>query len=293
MRNLTSIGGLAALGALLASGCASAPKYNPWAQVSTPAQASPDLVQSIGGYSAGCIRGAASPPPDGLGFAMMRPRRGRFYGHPDLVRFIQDLGARVAKAGLGSLLIGDMGQPRGGPAPTGHRSHQTGLDVDIWYWQPVLNAKQVLTLDERETLGAPSMVAADQSSLAPQWSEKNVKILKMAAESPEVERIFVNAAIKRSLCKSQPQAPARRAWLAKLRPWWGHDDHFHVRLKCREKDFNSGACKAQEKVPAGDGCDATLDWWFTEEARKKSETEAGAQSKLPVLPKACDEVLKL
>ena len=54
-------------------------------------------------------------------------------------------------------------------------------------------------------------------------------MLEVAASDPVVDRIFVNPVIKRELCTHEPPGSL---WLRKLRPWWGHHDHFHVRLRC-------------------------------------------------------------
>ena len=102
-----------------------------WSKVSLPTYSV--SAQSIGAYNAGCISGAVSVPINGTGYQVMRLSRNRVYGHPDLKHFIESLGQTATKQQLGSLLIGDLGQPRGGPTLSGHRSHQTGLDVDIWF----------------------------------------------------------------------------------------------------------------------------------------------------------------
>ena len=102
-----------------------------WSKISLPTYSV--SAQSIGTYNAGCISGAVSVPINGTGYQVMRLSRNRAYGHPDLKHFIESLGQTAAKQQLGSLLIGDLGQPRGGPTLSGHRSHQTGLDVDIWF----------------------------------------------------------------------------------------------------------------------------------------------------------------
>src|SRR5262249_51802528 len=75
------------------------------------------------------------------------------------------------------------------------------------------------------------------------------------------------------------------SWLRKLRPWWGHDDHFHVRLRCPTGDAE---CQVQEPIPPGDGCGADLAWWFTEEARKP-QPRTSVKTPLPV---ACDAILR-
>ncbi|MGJ0484610.1 MAG: penicillin-insensitive murein endopeptidase [Methylomicrobium sp.] len=255
---------------------------NRWAKVTTSAEISP-LAESIGSYTAGCLSGAVELPPNGIGYQVMRLSRHRYYGHPDLKNFIETLGRSVASQHLGVLLIGDMGQPRGGPTLTGHRSHQNGLDVDIWFLLSRQAETRTLAYTERENWSAPS-VLRDHSDLidSRQWTEANERILQLTAEMPEVDRLFVNASIKRELCRTH----AGQKWLRKIRPWWKHDDHFHIRLKC---PMNSRFCEPQETLPVGDGCDASLAWWFTAEA--KSPVNKLPPPKAPVLPARCDQVL--
>jgi penicillin-insensitive murein DD-endopeptidase len=91
------------------------------------------------------------------------------------------------------------------------------------------------------------------------WTSRQAGIIKAAAEEPEVERIFVNAAIKKALCETARGA----VWMTKVRPYWGHNYHFHIRIACPAGDTS---CQAQDPVPPGDGCDKSLAWWFTDEA---------------------------
>jgi len=255
---------------------------HPWAGVKTPAALGPG-AESIGSYTAGCLSGAVELPPNGAGYQVMRLSRHRDYGHPNLKNFIQALGQSAAAEHLGVLLIGDMGQPRGGPTLTGHRSHQTGLDVDIWFLLSKQAESRTLAYNERESWNAPS-VLRDHSDLidSRQWSKANERILQITAEMPEVDRLFVNASVKRELCRTH----AGQNWLRKIRPWWKHDDHFHVRLKCPQ---DSRYCEGQEALPAGDGCDASLAWWFSAEA--KAPAKKLPPPKAPVLPARCDQVL--
>ena len=249
-----------------------------WNDVVDPAPGPP---HSVGAYTAGCVQGAVALPPEGPGFQTMRRYRRRFFGHPTLIRYLQELADTAARQRLGLLSIGDLGQARGGPSPSGHASHQTGLDVDIWFW--LSPNGHPLPAAERETVGAPSMVLPNGRTLdASQWSPQHVQLLQLAAGFEAVERLFVNPVIKQTLCQQSPGAP----WLRKLRPWWGHDDHFHVRLHCPTGD---ATCQVQEPTPPGDGCGADLAWWFTAEARKPPPRVGTA--KVP-LPAACDEILK-
>ncbi|WAK00485.1 penicillin-insensitive murein endopeptidase [Methylobacter sp. YRD-M1] len=269
------------------SGCAIArPVAHAWARAATPALTD-GAAQSIGAYTAGCLRGAVALPQDGAGYQTMRLSRKRVYGHPDLIHFIEKLGQTTAAEGWGVLLIGDLGQPRGGPTLTGHRSHQTGLDVDIWYLLSQQAAARSLSFDERETWGAPSVLAVRSDAVdASRWSLANEKILEAAARMPEVERIFVNPGVKRQLCASRTP----HDWLRKIRPWWGHDDHFHVRLKC---PAGNSQCQGQESIPEGDGCDASLSWWFSAEALEQlASGKARKPAAEPALPEQCQAVLK-
>jgi penicillin-insensitive murein DD-endopeptidase len=249
-----------------------------WGEVLEPAPGAPYV---IGSYTAGCVQGAIPLPAAGRGYQVMRPQRRRFFGHPVLVHYLQVLGAATNQQGLGTLLIGDLGQPRGGPMPFGHRSHQIGLDADIWFWLP--GDGMVLSVADRETLGAPSMLSAGGRALdAQQWSQRQVGVLRLAVGFDVVARIFVNPVIKKALCEQFPEA----SWLQKLRPWWGHDDHFHVRLRC---PAGQTTCQDQDPLPAGDGCGAELAWWFSEEARQPPPPLDSA--KIP-MPAACGAILR-
>lgn len=243
---------------------------------------------AFGEYAAGCLSGAVRLPDTGPGWQAMRLSRNRSWGHPDLIAFVRRLSAAAMAQGWAGLLIGDIGQPRGGPMSSGHRSHQLGLDVDVW----MRPAERVdYSPEERETLSSTSVVAADRRSVNGGWTQGHVRVLRAAAEDPAVERIFVNAAIKRRLCDSAD--PQDRAWLRKLRPWWGHDSHFHVRLAC---PADSAGCVDQAPPPAGDGCDETLDWWFTDEALNPPPPDPAAPPRpeltLADLPAACSAVLE-
>ncbi len=251
-----------------------------WSKVDKPTASR--TAQSIGKYTSGCLRGGETLPINGPGYQVMRLSRKRNFGHPDLVRFVEALGKSAQAEKLGTLLIGDLGQPRGGPTVSGHKSHQTGLDVDIWYLLSGEADKRVLSLNERESWGAPSVVNTLTDSVKPaEWTFTHEKILENAARMPEVDRIFVNAAIKKELCRRK----SSHDWLQKIRPWFKHDDHFHVRLKCPSGDKY---CEKQEPIPSGDGCGADLAWWFSYEA--KHPTPKPPAPKIP-LPKECSSVL--
>jgi penicillin-insensitive murein endopeptidase len=222
---------------------------NAWSQVAGPAAGSPTV---IGFYSAGCIRGAKQLASEGPGYQSMRLSRNRQYGHPTLIDFITGLAQRTESLGS-ALLISDLGQARGGPMPYGHNSHQVGLDVDVWFWTHPEQRMRSLSLEERDNLPMVSMLNANGIVDPKRFGAEQILKLKLASLSPEVERIFVNPAIKTYLCSVLEESEL--SWLDKLRPWPGHHEHFHVRIRCPE---GSAECIPQEAPPPGDGCHELL-----------------------------------
>lgn len=260
-----------------AQGAVSEP-FQVWDRIRQPLEGE---AAAIGTPSAGCLAGAERLPLDGPGFSVMRPSRERYYGHPSLVGFLRNLG-QAAQKKRERILVGDLGRARGGPMISGHASHQSGLDVDVWFYLP----KRRPSAKERETWGAPSHVTK-RGGIKPSWNDRLRWLVREAALAPEVDRIFVHAAIKRDFCKLSPEAP----WLAKLRPWWGHDDHLHARLRCPAGD---SACSPQEPLPPGNGCGADLEWWFSAEAKAELEKRKAAVAGgrvFPELPEACQKMV--
>lgn len=251
---------------------------------STPSELAPD---SYGSYAKGCLAGAVQLPETTSGWQAMRLSRNRNWGHPSVIRFIERLSTRVQDIGWPGLYVGDISQPRGGPMRSGHRSHQIGLDADIWLKRPL---GRTLSRAEREKISSDVVVSG--TAVNGKWTREHHQVLKAAASDPAVARIFVNSAIKQELCWSEPK-DADRTWLRKIRPWFGHDSHFHVRLAC---PAGALGCENQAPIPAGDGCDATLAWWFSEEARnpkpKPGPKKKRRAIRLADLPQACEAVLR-
>ena len=236
--------------------------------VSLPA---PLASRSIGSYTNGCLAGGVELPMTGEAWQVMRPSRNRNWGNPRLIDYIERF-ARDAHAldHWPGLLIGDLSQPRGGPMLTGHSSHQIGLDVDIWL-TPMPD--HTLTLEERETMTAQSMLKDPFTVDPDKWTPLHTQLIKRAASDPEVARIFVHPAIKKELCE---EAGDDRAWLAKVRPWWNHYYHFHVRLTCPP---GAEDCQGQRPVGNDDGCDQEVASWYA-----KLKRAAIAAANLPPSP---------
>lgn len=240
---------------------------------------------AIGYYPKGCLSGGIKLPVDGPNWQVMRLSRNRNWGHPDLIDFVETFAGRAAKAtGWKGILVGDLAQPRGGPTPFGHRSHQTGLDVDIWF-MPMPDRR--LTRVEREEISASNLVAGDWKRLDPKtWTPRHVDFIRTAAIMPNVERVLVNAAIKKELCRV---AGKSADWLKKVRPWYGHHDHIHVRIKC---PADSPGCQGQPPIAGDEGCGKELDSWFSDKVLKPvTKFKPVKPLTLADLPAACKTVL--
>jgi penicillin-insensitive murein DD-endopeptidase len=245
--------------------------------------------RAIGQYDRGCVAGAAKLPMNGPGWQVMRLSRNRFWGHPVLLGYIRQLAADAQRLdGSPGILVGDMAQPIGGPLLGGHASHQIGLDADLWY-MPM--PSHVLSADEREQTAASNMVNPEALTVDKAvWTGAQIKLLRRAASYPEVARIFVHPAVKKALCEVAGQD---RAWLQKIRPWYKHDDHFHIRLNC---PAGSPSCVAQPPIPAGDdGCGKELDDWFKRLRAKPEKPAKPVPPPKPVLvsdmPAECQVLL--
>jgi penicillin-insensitive murein endopeptidase len=235
----------------------------------------PLAARAIGSYARGCIAGAKPLPINGPAWQAMRLSRNRNWGHPALIRYLERLALQAQQNdGWHGLLVGDLAQPMGGPMLTGHASHQIGLDADIWL-TPM--PRRMMDRNERETRSAVSMLAADGVSTDPSlWTSEHARLIRRAASYPEVARIFVHPAIKQTLCKWAGQD---RGWLSKVRPWWGHHYHFHVRLACPP---GSPGCVDQAAVGPEDGCGREVESWLS---RMRKPAVEPPQPKKPAKPR--------
>ncbi len=207
---------------------------------------------SFGSYAKGCLAGAEQLAESGPTWQAMRLSRNRNWGHPELIDFVKDLSRKAAQQrGWKGLYVGDLSQPRGGPMLTGHRSHQIGLDADIWMLPP---NRLNLSATEREALSSISTRRAKGAYVNKNWTRAHHEIIKAAAKDKRVARIFVFPGAKVQMCKD---AKGDRSWLRKIRPWWGHHYHFHVRLSCPK---GVKGCVDQAPPPAGDGCKDAEQW---------------------------------
>lgn len=290
LRHLGSVALAGLIGLSLAAGGAAAADDTPAKQIFGKVQLPSNSAPSpIGFYAKGCMAGAVAIPTDGPTWQAMRLSRNRRWGNPAMVQLLEKFSQDAAQLGWGSgILIGDISQPRGGPMLTGHASHQIGLDADIWFTP---KPAQPLSAAEREDMPFTSML--DKSKFltvnAARWTPTHAKLVMQAASYPQVERVFVNPAIKKKLCDTWT---GDRSLLGKVRPVYGHDEHFHIRMHCPP---GASGCKAQAPVAGGDGCDKSLAWWFTKEPWAKPKPgDKPVKPRfvtLADLPKSCAAVL--
>ena len=223
----------------------------------TPA---PGPARPIGEYTKGCLEGGVALPADGPNWQVMRPSRNRAWGHPALIALSRALAQK---------LPAQAGWP--GSSRRRHRPAARRADADrAWLAPDRARRRHLADADARPAARAgPSARRCRRAMSSPPigkdvdpavWTPQHRASAEAVAREPGVARIFVNPAIKRALCR---EAGPDRAWLAKIRPWWGHNYHFHIRLSC---PGGEPECHDQAPPPPGDGCGKELAWWFTAEA---------------------------
>ncbi|MBK8202731.1 MAG: penicillin-insensitive murein endopeptidase [Bdellovibrionales bacterium] len=154
-------------------------------------------------------------------FEVIDLKREQHYGSGLLVATIKKASLRFQeKYGNKDLIRVNALSKKGGGALGGHSSHQNGLDADIVYMG---ESKWGTVLDKMGEVKKDFDI------------EKNYQFFKMLVATGYVNRIFVDQKIKKSMCgwvKSQGLMDEAKDVLTALRAYSGHDDHFHLRLKC-------------------------------------------------------------
>ena len=246
-------------------------------------------AMAIGYYPRGCLQGGVELPVDGPNWEVMRLSRNRNWGHPELIHFLKKFAPPPPRPPAGTASWSATWRSRAAArCRSATLSHQIGLDVDIWFMP---KPDRVLTQGRaREDLGHQSGRRRRKHINPKMWTPAHAAFIRTAAEQPDVERVLVNAAIKKELCDMQGEK--HPSWMDKVRPWYGHHDHIHVRLKCPADLPN---CRAQPPVPGDAGCaDKDLAFWFSD---KVLHPKPGPPAKAPKpltmadMPPACKTVL--
>lgn len=238
----------------------------------------------IGEYANGCIKGTIQLT-DGAHYQVQKWGYGRNFGHPQLINYIQTLVQKAKANNLPDLLIGDLSKQYGGSfgSASSHGSHQSGLDVDISF-DFATPRKTSYELSHPKDV----YLVDTHNRITSNFDKRRVALIYLAANDSRVERIFVAPGIKKTLCNVYEGHD--RSWLQKLRPWFGHRGHMHVRLGC---PIDSPLCVRQAKSPAGDGCGAELDSWLNPPPPSKSTNKAKPKQKpKKVLPEQCKALFK-
>ena len=246
----------------------------------------------IGIYYNGCIGNAVALPLQGEGYQSVRASRQHFYGHPQLVTYLQKLGRVAQKVWHGFagnlqiklpstplakwlLGIGDLSAKLGGNIEH-HGSHKTGLDADVPYL-PYLSTASLVENEQRPWYSVVDLQKRQTNAL---WNPRIAHLLHQAAVPASVAYLFVDPAIKQAVCQMKWK---NRAWLGKLYPLSNHHDHFHVRQKCPP---GSQLCTPQVLPMVGDGC-SHID---AKKPKKKPQTSTKAP-RLLAMPSQCQSLL--
>lgn len=163
------------------------------------------------------------------------------YGHPALVLMLRRTAKQIARQSPGSvLLVGDLSREFGGPL-YGHKSHQSGRDADVGFFvtdrdgKPQ-NARRLLRFDKHGE-------ARDKSGLRfDDYRNWLLVQLWLKDSRAELEHVFVARHLRQRLLDFARARPAFRHHVAGAsqflrQPTNGlpHDDHFHVRIACPER----------------------------------------------------------
>ncbi len=216
---------------------------------------------SCGAANRGALYGGVLLPRVGVGYVTPEPwwSRGRRYGTAKLVGLLVRAAATVEQHHPGGLLgVADLSAETGGVI-AGHRSHQSGRDVDLVFYA-LDPAGQPFPPDQHMAYYAHSGVG--QHARAPSFSReiaeryfdlaRNWALVRAMLTDPEseVEHIFVSSRVRRWMLDyaqqiGEPEDLVMRAARVLRKPKGvdGHNDHMHVRVRCSQDDEARGDCR--------------------------------------------------
>ncbi len=217
---------------------------------------------SIGVTGDGTVRGPIELPVDGDGYtvpARWRPRHSNF-GTDELVGVVVRAARSVGRSlPGGTAAIGDLSRRAGG-ASVEHKSHQSGRDVDVFFY--------AVDASGRPVRPGEAMMRYAASGQAARWSPAHGFVAPAAPvpayrfdaarnwafvralltdEDAEVQWIFIQHDLAALLLRAateagdDPALVARAAFiLHEPTDSEPHDDHMHVRLYCDPGDRRLG-----------------------------------------------------
>lgn len=182
-------------------------------------------------------------------FFFIKPTAKNTFGSYDLARILQKVGAYLQSLMPGRrLAVTEISKQGGGRIcwkvkvkgkwkTKCHASHKNGTDADIRY---LTNKDENLPADvvtRTDTRGRPIKPVVDPDFLA----KYQYQLFKSAWETNEVEIFFADEEIKKVMCEEAKKSGDYKngdtdtpiaEMLKRIRPEKGHDDHWHIRVKC-------------------------------------------------------------
>ena len=204
--------------------------------------------KAIGSYDSGRLMSAE--PLEGPGvFHVLYPANGRQFGTGMMISLIKNATSMMPQwFPHQSVLIGDIAQEHGGNI-NNHAAHQNGLDIDIPYigeqgFQNILvNGHVKENFDYSKTWQFLRLAHSQQLML----NGRQQSALSMVFVARPIKIGFCRWAKDNDLLKNPEDADILR----RLFPWPGHENHFHVRLKCSP---HYPSCQNRPDPAPGTGC---------------------------------------
>jgi penicillin-insensitive murein endopeptidase len=170
--------------------------------------------------------------------------RGYLYGHPALVLMLQRSAQQLIKQSPASvLLVGDLSSEPGGPIP-GHRSHQSGRDVDVGFFATDRDGR-AHELREFVAFDGDGRARDGSGLVFDDYRNWLLVQLWLKDHRAEISHVFVSTPLRERLLAFARARPAFRRYHAQAAVLLkqphnsnAHDDHFHVRIACPARQQN-------------------------------------------------------
>lgn len=208
-------------------------------------------TEAVGFYRDGrLLNGEDILSRDGMLRKLFTSRK-RMFGTTELNDAIVDLAneSTFRFKNLNQIQIGDLSNVNGGSARPNHQSHQNGLDADIVYF-PTTNIIQNQNANYWEEIFVRNGRVTNNFN-----SFRNWEMFKFLVNRGGVNRIFVDTAIKREICRYAREIGELNNFIyvhRRIRPSdQFHKTHFHLRMKCPKGD---NRCRDQAEPPNSHGC---------------------------------------
>lgn len=216
--------------------------------------------QAIGAHHSGRLVEAAKLPRQGPGFIARPGRESKSYGTNLMIGLLSQVSAQMEQAvpNKPPLVVSNISSQAGGRLCNGgscHKSHQTGLDVDVSFPSHRRETSLWSACDSE----GPKCRNGISRNFDPQRFWIFAKQAACAENNPVIV-IFVDTAIKRHMCNwvktntreniNDPNSCAAKT-LSAMKYSPGHHNHFHMRLRC---PGNRDCRNATVSLSRGSGC---------------------------------------